>query len=151
TLFCAGIFAAHNALIADMLEEGALDEQDAVLLVRMRTWCRCLDAIVDCVHLCLCNIQLQLQAQRDSAVVAAWTVFSSTHDVDDLQDTMLRIVRRESIKQYPKEVAEFRKEAIDILVAIGKLSRTVGDALQGLLSSKHKVCSPAPQPYRRPI
>lgn len=94
-------------------------------------------------HVSSYSSQLTLQAQGDPAIRAAWEVYVQSRDIEDLVDTMLRIIQRESSSiSVEEETSQLRQRAIRTLVRLKKLSGPVGDALIGVLASRDDKVKP---------
>ena len=111
----ADIATAHAAVISDLRAQGLLTGAEATTLVRFqwilypqliwptigRSSCPLplIDAIFRCVSVAAATcvphsvLQRRLFAAGDDAVRAAWRLYMVTEDREDLEDTLLRIVR----------------------------------------------------------
>lgn len=59
--------------------------------------------------------------------------------MEDLKDTLLRVLRREAIQAARQEVSA-QRDALDTLVNMGKLTVEEGSNLQTVSASNHQVC-----------
>jgi hypothetical protein len=164
-LLYTDVATAHAALILDMRQQGLINSAEATTLVSQTSlliysgraapchipvhrpaptsFARSLSSHPSPASLssrCCCHrgvvAQRRLLSLRDPSVRAAWKLYVSTQDLEDLEDTLVRIIRSEEhVDDDVFEAVSLVKE----LVQRGLLSEEDGGIVEAMARSKHEV------------